>query len=73
MALVNLQLVTKDPNYSSSMQCHIKVASLRSNAITQTIYPFEDNRWSKANDHIQEQKLAFTKNTKGVMDHSLIL
>ena len=45
----------------------------RTGATLWTTYPFGDDRQLTANNHIQKQKTASTKNGKGTIGYNLIL
>ena len=57
-------LATKDPNYISLVPHNNETTVPNVNSIVWTTHPFENDRQSKANDHIQEQKPVSAKNGK---------
>ena len=66
-------LVSKDPNHTSVVAYNIEATIIRTDATIQNTHMFGDDRQLTADDCIQEQQLASTKNKKGTKDHVLIL
>ena len=64
-------LATKHPNYFGAEPQNIEATVIRTYTAVKASYMFWDGRQLTANNWIQEQKLASTKNGKGIMDYCL--